>query len=382
VSGGKCVICGKAIPYNRLICSQKCKEKLKSTILGHKQQAKKISGDNNPAKRPEVKRKIAIAVTKSYINNPKLRKTRGKYLTKNTFGRRFLDGKGNKLKSLIELEVAKHLQTLGLNYEYEPRMFFGGHYVYPDFRISNVIIEVCGYIFNKKTLNHYLNKLRRFLVYTDYDVVFLVPQEYLHNFVSIKKEFDKKGRHVDIFELETSREVELTLENVDTVSYSHFLEWYDGKCKHLHSHTSYNVDLYLQGFFKSKWLVDYKEAKKIAKKVLEKIDHKVVVFDKYVTKKTKKEIYISWKKRELKLLSSDVCIVQFEPTCENITCWLARQMLEKFKEFGVILLSLSFREGINNGVTCYSYIQYYKLKDLERILAFHLFLPKLEFVVE
>lgn len=369
--GGRCETCNTKIPYKRKFCSIECKEKSLKAKKGHKLQGLKIRGENNPAKRPDVRKKIRKGVTQSYINNPDLKFHRGRtYPSRATWGRRFLDGRGNKLKSLLELNIAKLLQKAKINYKYEEKLFFGGHYRYPDFKIGNLIIELCGYMAKKKNIERYKRKLKSYLLDTKFDIIFIVPKEKVFEFVEIQKEFSKKGRHLDIFALK-GREIELNLTNLRTVSYSHFLDWYNGPCQRLHSHTSYTIDLYLQGPIKSKWLVDFKEAKEIANKVLDMIDHKVVVNKKNITKIEDEKVYIQWNKRKMELFSNDIFRINFEPTCENITSHLAEIMLEKFKSKGVLLLGLSFREGINNGVTAYTDFQHYSLNELEKVIGFH-----------
>lgn len=382
-SGGKCPMCGKNMPVKRKFCSKECSEKNVVTISGHKKQGKKIKGENNPAKRDDVRQKIALGVCKSYINNPELRASRGNHSVsrrRNFTKTKYLDGRGNILKSKIELGVAQFLQQLGLDYEYEHQLFINGHYRYPDFKIKNILIEACGYMIDEKTIESYKERLVEYLTYTDFDVIYIVPRQFAYKFTEIEQEFRMKNRHMDLMVFEDGKEVELFVEDVDTVSYSHFLEWYDGPCQHLHSHTSYIIDLYLAGVIKTKWLMDFKEIKVIAKKILEKIDHKVVVYSKYITEQTENQVKIEWKERTMTLLKCDVCIVDFEPTCENLTSWMTEEMLNEFKLLGVTEISLSFREGIDKGVSVYSCIKFYEMEKLEEILGFHLFLPNLKWV--
>jgi 6-pyruvoyl-tetrahydropterin synthase len=379
-SGGKCKTCGKPIKIHMKFCSVPCREKDPKTIKGHKIQGSKMKGNNNPSRWDWVKEKIAKGITQSYIDNPELRISRGNHPNTVWWNRRYLDGKGNALRSSLELDIAQMLQKWKLNYEYEPKLFINGHYRYPDFKINNLVIEVCGYIVNDETLQGYKTKLCDYLNYTDFEIVFLIPVEHIHEFENIWKKFTQKNRHLDIISLDSKRQTEIFIENVDTVSYSHFLEWYDGACQQLHSHTSYIIDLYLHGPVVAKWVIDFKEAKEIAKKILKKIDHKVVVKRDYVTSQNDERVSISWKNRNMNLLLTDVCMVDFEPTCENITGWLAQLMLNEFKLHGVLDLGLSFREGIDKGVTHYVEVHRHELQELKKILGFHLMFPNLPWI--
>ena len=58
-------------------------------------------------------------------------------------GYKFLTSRGEKVRNLLEKEVADYLFKKKINYEYEPLINVGSHYFFPDFLINKKIIIEC-----------------------------------------------------------------------------------------------------------------------------------------------------------------------------------------------------------------------------------------------
>ena len=88
--GSECPICNSKMPFTRIYCDNCINTAKKTELWEHKLQGSKIKGNNNPAKRPEVREKISNNVDKSYKNNPNLVELRRDAIanTNNSFGKK------------------------------------------------------------------------------------------------------------------------------------------------------------------------------------------------------------------------------------------------------------------------------------------------------
>lgn len=141
------------------------------------------------------------------------------------------------------------------------------------------------------------------------------------------------------------------VENVMTVDYGHFLGNYDGKCNRLHYHTSWTSDLFVWGYKRkdARMLIDYGVLKNFVKEELSAIDHKLVVKYEYVKEYSDNKIWIEYEGRKAELFLTDVYVVPFDVTAENLAAYIVKNVFDKLPE-NVIKVQFKFREGVNNVV--------------------------------
>ena len=128
---------------------------------------------------------------------------------------------------------------------------------------------------------------------------------------------------------------------------AHALFNYDGKCKHIHGH-SYILYVTLKGSAantpgepKDGMLIDFTDLKAIINKyIIDRFDHALVL---------KKGAALA---EEIGEAYDNVIITDFQPTCENLICYFADEIKDKFPK-GIDLYSLKLYE------TATSYVEWY-----------------------
>ena len=77
--------------------------------------------------------------------------------------------------------------------------------------------------------------------------------------------------------------VTITKKNICNVDYTHFLAFHEGACSRLHGHTSWNIGIEITGGLNEEGMViDYSLLKQIVVEASKKIDHKLLVYKKYI----------------------------------------------------------------------------------------------------
>lgn len=182
----KCAVCGKDCKFINLTwgyrktcigtCSRKTEEYKNLMKMVHKNRPnpnkgktyfeiygeRKVKcgfqkGENNIAKRPEIREKISIGVRKSYIiNNGKLREQRRKQAQEGTFckahhSRRYPDINGNLYRSQLEVKFANLLISENIPFKYEvPVRMKNDKLKIVDFVIDDsLFVEISGYAYDK-----------------------------------------------------------------------------------------------------------------------------------------------------------------------------------------------------------------------------------------
>lgn len=105
---------------------------------------------------------------------------------------------------------------------------------------------------------------------------------------------------------------------------AHALQGYDGKCRHIHGH-SYRLFVTVKGSPiqatdnpKSGMVIDFSELKKIVTEtILDPFDHALILRDD------------SPFTREIAISYSNVVIVDFQPTCENLAIYFAHAIKKR-----------------------------------------------------
>lgn len=335
-SKGTCCNCSKSISFGRVFCDE-CKELVKSTsIYRHDIQAQKIAGNNNPAKRQEVKEKI--------VNQMKIRQKE-------------LGG----LKSKFEVEVKNLLDGLNVDYEYDVPIIIDKTPVRPDFVISfdgkdTIAIVVAGWIWDDKKEQHlkrYVDQINLLLKEFRY-VVIVTYKEYSNYFSNLYED----NVYVTVIEdpFEDKGKAVIVKENIFNVDYSHFLYFHDAACKRFHGHMSSSIGLVVEGYMIKDMVIDFGDMKRIAKEVVGQIDHKLIVNRKHI-----KEIagdmaaieYFTDSYHRLELPINELFIMDAEPTLENISSYFADEILKQMPA-NVSGIGLIMREGLDNESICFT----------------------------
>ncbi len=119
---------------------------------------------------------------------------------------------------------------------------------------------------------------------------------------------------------------------------AHALKGYDGKCRHIHGH-SYRLFVTFRGKTsqiknhpKSGMVIDFTEIKKLVNElIIEPFDHALILRDDSPLTNEIKDAYCN------------VHIVEFQPTCENLTEYFAK-ILKKHQPAGLELFSIKLHE--------------------------------------
>ena len=373
-----CPVCGKLIKITSKYCGKRYAhndpQNLKM-IEGHKSQGRKIMGENNPARRPEVGTKISEGVRKSYT--PELRRFRSERW-KSGFGKvgAHCDGLGNMLKSTLELCVAKLLQSKKIEYIYENPLPIGNRIIYPDFTLPNgTIIEVVGYLLDRQSIKQYKYKLREILSKTPHPLVVVTYGKEVpvfHNLTRI--------RDCDIVALDDNEPTLATirLENVDIIDYGHVLPFHPAKCSSLHAHSSLAVSVEVTGYVDplKYMVVDFGDVKKSIKEITSQFDHHLVIGRQYVKSEVEGQVLIEFQTtsgaHSLLLPKTEVYIVEGEATIEVMTRIVAKELLARLPD-NTILVSVELSEGIGRSAIVGEgrIFPGYSLKDLPRIVDYH-----------
>src|ERR1041384_1913667 len=183
---------------------------------------------------------------------------------------KYIDKKGNLLRSKTELSFSKLLSFLEKDYQYNTLIkLSNGREVLVDFKIENKFIEILD---SEKDLDKF-NEIKK--NNPDLDIIaigkskFGVKSDDFETISFIDSDNDQIG---SIFLEDSSL----------AFDYAHILPLVE-KCSILHGHTS-TVMVEIIGKMVSNLVIDFAEAKKIIKETLEALDHKFFISRKYLEK--------------------------------------------------------------------------------------------------
>jgi len=139
----------------------------------------------------------------------------------------------------------------------------------------------------------------------------------------------------------------LRINNISNIDYGHFLAFHDGKCKRVHHHSG-AVSAEVGGILNGPWVVDFGDIKRIIKDVIDQIDHKFVVCNKYTELRQDRVIVkynTSAGSHYMELPFSEIFVFDQEPTLENIVYYIARKVLDQLPE-NVTYVKIIAQEGM------------------------------------
>jgi 6-pyruvoyltetrahydropterin/6-carboxytetrahydropterin synthase len=248
---------------------------------------------------------------------------------------RYIDGKGNLLRSRTELSVAKLLQYLGIDYEYDSKLNDTSN-IRVDFRTKMGLIEVID-------SEEDANKLLQIKKNRNEKVIALGRSKYASKIEEMDSFFAYDNENVQtgsIFIEDPSL----------SFDYAHILPLVE-KCSVLHGHTS-SIMVEIIGSMKNNMVIDFGDAKKIIKSTLSALDHKFFINRKYLVGEDDEHYRVSFEGPkgffDLKLPKSTTYMLNGEATVENLSTEIIRLLAPNMPS-NVEALGVYIYEGVNKG---------------------------------
>jgi 6-pyruvoyltetrahydropterin/6-carboxytetrahydropterin synthase len=250
---------------------------------------------------------------------------------------KYIDKKGNLLKTRTELTVAQMLTFLENDYEYNHEITLkNGTKVKIDFKTEKGLIEV---IDNDKDIEKYKQVKEDF------------PEKKVMAIGHAKYVAQIKELQDIVFYDKTPQTGSIFLEDASfSFDYAHILPLVE-KCSILHGHTS-SVMVELVGQMKNNLLVDFGIAKKIIKEVVNEFDHKFFINRKYLKKEDDSHYQINFDGPkgmfDLQVPKDTTYLLEGEATVENLSSEIIKLLVPKMPA-NVEAVGVYIYEGYNKG---------------------------------
>tara|TARA_B110001454_G_scaffold85912_1_gene82496 strand:+ start:1063 stop:1878 length:816 start_codon:yes stop_codon:yes gene_type:complete len=250
---------------------------------------------------------------------------------------RYIDKKGNLLKTRTELTVAQMLTFLERDYEYNHKVTLkNGTEVIVDFKTEKGLIEV---IDTDEDIEKYKQVKEDF------------PENKIMAIGHAKYVAQIKELQDIVFYDKTPQTGSIFLEDASfSFDYAHILPLVE-KCSILHGHTS-SVMVELVGQMKDNLLLDFGEAKRIIKGVVNVFDHKFFINKKYLKSEDDSHYVISFNGPkgmfELQVPKDTTYLLEGEATVENLSSEIIKLLAPKMPP-NVEALGVYIYEGYNKG---------------------------------
>ncbi|MCS6767877.1 MAG: 6-carboxytetrahydropterin synthase [Candidatus Nitrosocaldus sp.] len=249
---------------------------------------------------------------------------------------RYVDGKGNLLRSRNEMTVAELLRFLNIDYEYDAMLALDdGSSISIDFRTEHGYIEVVDDASDLEKLRRLRRSGRRVI-----GVGKALSAASMDELDSISTYGD--GEYAALVFEDPSL----------SFDYSHILPLVN-KCSVLHGHTA-SVVIELMGVKdeKSDMIIDFGEAKRLIKQALNALDHKFFISRKYLVEEDELHYRVAFDgpngRFDLRVPKHTTYLFEGEATAENlakeIIALVAARMPENVKAIGVYIY-----EGVSKG---------------------------------
>lgn len=250
---------------------------------------------------------------------------------------RYLDKKGNLLKTRTELSIAQMLSFLGHSYEYNYELKIDGQTINVDFKTEQGFIEV---IDNDEDIEKYKTIKEKL---SDQKIMAIGHPKYSAQI--------KELEDVVFYDQKHPQTGSIFMEDQSfTFDYAHILPLVE-KCSILHGHTS-SVMVELVGQMENNLLIDFGEAKKIIKEVIAVFDHKFFINEKYMKNQTDTHYQISFEGPkgmfDLQVPINTTYLLKGEATVENLSSEIIK-LLEPKLPANVEAVGVYIYEGYNKG---------------------------------
>lgn len=251
---------------------------------------------------------------------------------------KYIDRKGNLLRSKTELSFSRLLSFLGKDYQYDFKIkLMNGNEVLVDFKVDDKYIEILD---SEKDLDKF-NEIKKNNPALDIIAIgkskFGVKSGDFETISFIDSESDQVG---SIFLEDSSL----------AFDYAHILPLVE-KCSILHGHTS-TVMVEIIGKMVNNLVIDFSEAKRIIKETLSILDHKFFINKKYVYKEDSIHYYVSFNGPRgffnLQLPKDTTFLMPGEATVENLSSIIIKLLSSKMPP-NVEALGVYIYEGVNKG---------------------------------
>jgi 6-pyruvoyltetrahydropterin/6-carboxytetrahydropterin synthase len=252
---------------------------------------------------------------------------------------RYLDSKGNLLRSRSEFSIANMLTFLGQDYKYDVDVKLpDGKAVKIDFNAGSRYIEVIDSEADTAKFKQVREQL------SDLDIIAVGHSKY----ASKIKEMDSLFFFDSPDHMQTGS---IFIEDPSLAfDYAHILPLVE-KCSVLHGHTS-TVMVEIIGSMKNNLVVDFGEAKRIIKETINTIDHKFFINQKYLQKEDDLHYYVAFEGPRgyfsLQLPKSTTYMLSGEATVENLSSEIIRLLAPRMPK-NVQALGVYIYEGVNKG---------------------------------
>ena len=251
---------------------------------------------------------------------------------------KYIDRKGNLLRSKTELSFSRLLLFLEKDYEYDFKIkLSNGKELFVDFKVDNKFIEILD-------TEEDLEKFGEIKVDNpNLDIIAIG-----------KSKFGvKSGDFETISFIDSDRDQigSIFLEDSSLAfDYAHILPLVE-KCSILHGHTS-TVMVEIIGKMVNNLVIDFSEAKRIIKDSLLTLDHKFFINKKYVYKEDSIHYYISFNGPRglfnLQLPKDTTFLMPGEATVENLSSIIIKLLSSKMPP-NIEALGVYIYEGVNKG---------------------------------
>jgi 6-pyruvoyltetrahydropterin/6-carboxytetrahydropterin synthase len=251
---------------------------------------------------------------------------------------KYIDLKGNLLRSRAEFSTSNMLSFLGHNYEYNVRIdLSGSNFAYVDFKVGDKFIEV---IDSESDLEK-LKIIKRNL--PDLKILGIGHSKYTAKMNELESFFS--------FGSNTNQVGSIFIDDPTLAfDYAHILPLVE-KCSILHGHTS-TIMVEIIGNMKDNLVIDFGEAKKIIKDTLSVLDHKFFINRKYLEKEDEVHYHIVFEGPKgyfnLQLPKVTTFLLPGEATVENISSQIIKLLAPKMPA-NIEALGVYVYEGVNKG---------------------------------
>lgn len=250
---------------------------------------------------------------------------------------RYLDRKGNLLKSRLELSIAQMLDFVNKDYRYAVPVAIGGRTVTVDFQTDDGYIEV---IDTDDDIKKY-KELKAAM--PDQKMMAIGHPRYAAKL----KELDE----LVFYDQADPQTGSIFLEDPSfTFDYAHILPLVE-KCSILHGHTS-AVLVELAGQMKDNLLVDFGQAKAIIKRAIDALDHKFFINRRYLRDQDDGHYMVAFDgpkgRFELQVPKDTAYLLDGEATVETLSGELIKILAPELPK-NVEAVGVYIYEGYNKG---------------------------------
>ncbi|KAF6248693.1 6-carboxytetrahydropterin synthase [Marine Group I thaumarchaeote] len=250
---------------------------------------------------------------------------------------KYIDKKGNLLRTRTELTVAQMLSFLEEEYQYNHKLTLkNGNEITIDFKTKKGLIEV---IDNEEDIEKYKQIKEDF------------PQDKIMAIGHPKYTAQIKELQDLVYYDKTPQTGSIFLEDGSfSFDYAHILPLVE-KCSILHGHTS-SVMVELVGQMKNNLLLDFGIAKKIIKEVVSVFDHKFFINRKYLKKEDDSHYLIQFEGPKgmfkLQVPKNTTYLLEGEATVENLSTEIIQLLAPKMPS-NIEAIGVYIYEGYNKG---------------------------------